>query len=430
MAKKVQVKATQILNHNQVIANSKQLLKEFSKKENFGKTYEIVFCEPDKSNKNIFIGNYTVQELGIVPPTPVPNKNPIVEAGDDVTVIQGATVTLDGKASDDGTITSAEWLEPDGILPTEVNEQELSEKVVMPMLDPDETFRILVFTLVVEDDKGARSEDKTTITVVRDVVKPPVPPIPPVGNELYNSNTIGRWLEQRSFTDFDPLFPKPFVGKSGIILAASGSGKATVDKGIFTLQSGTAGKMTHRRWYLDVPNYSTYSIYGLMFLAENARNHTFQDQSRHNMGGEFWNKFGGFNHLVDLENQKCGLSIELWHDAPKHIEGGKDVDLPKKLSVGQWLFCKHTDQIELKETQDGLERIVHSKSEYDYLDGNGYQLGTKFDYDLSAKDYDFIFNEPLYRQGSSIWFRNNPDGVTQGFSVKDLQVFQLPVIKV
>lgn len=232
---------------------------------------------------------------------------------------------------------------------------------------------------------------------------------------LYNCIKHGKWNQNRTITDYDLLFPKPFRGAGGIILAASGANKKLeIANGIAKF---TAGK-GHPRYYTDIPNYNTYTVYDLMFLSLVTRNHTHQKQSRHNMGGANENRFGGFNHLIDIEGQKCGLKIELWHEATgeNHISG-PTANLPHPIKTNQWVGIKNTDQIK--------GRNVLSKTELDYHTGAGWELGVQKTYDLSGAQYDFIFNEKLYRDVSSEWFRMNPNVDGGGFSVKDYNIFQL-----
>jgi len=229
---------------------------------------------------------------------------------------------------------------------------------------------------------------------------------------IYSSITHGKWNINRTITDFDPQLPKPFQGKQGLIIAASGSNKTlAIQNGIASFSSGKG----HPRYYIDNPNYNTYNVFSLMFLDTNARNFTQQRQSRHNLGGaDPDNCFGGFNHEVDIEGQAVALKIEVSHNSGIHIDGGSK-KLPKELKPNQWLGVKNTDAIQ--------GRNVTSKTELNF--GDGWVEGISKKYDLSNSKYDFIFNAQLYRTSSSEWFRMNPNTTSKGFAIKDLEVFQL-----
>ena len=372
-----------------------------------------VYTQIDGEMKQL-LGKVTYKPDGT--PDPTEDKFPTVDAGENQTVKEGVTVTLDGSAQDDGTITSSQWILPDGIVPTEENEKELIVKFKAPTIPIGQDYLLLSCTLAVEDDKGQPASKQCLITVVKDITQPPVPPIPPAGNSLYNSNTIGRWGENRIVTDFDPLFPQPFVNGKGFSLNASGTNaKAVIENGVLTLSANKG----HKRIYIDSSNYNTFTTGEIRFNDLIVRNSTIQKQSRHNHGGELENKFGGFNHLIDLEGQKCGLKIELWHTGPtpNHIDGGNEVDLPFKIEVGQWVFFKVTDKIN---GRDVLSRTELSQ------DGQNWKLGKEFTYDLKDSKYDFIFNKPLYLQSSATWYRINPnqDG-TKGISLRNIEDFQL-----
>ena len=239
-----------------------------------------------------------------------------------------------------------------------------------------------------------------------------VPDVIPPAGLIYSCITHGKWNINRTITDFDPQLPKPFQGKQGLILAASGSNKKLViENGIATFSSGSG----HPRYYIDNPNYNTYNVFSLMFLDTNARNFTQQRQSRHNLGGaDPDNCFGGFNHEVDIEGQAVALKIEVSHNSGIHIDGGSK-KLPKELKPNQWLGVKNTDAIQ--------GRNVTSKTELNF--GDGWVEGISKKYDLSNSKYDFIFNAQLYRTSSSEWFRMNPNTTSKGFAIKDLEVFQL-----
>ena len=90
------------------------------------------------------------------------NKPPVAKAGQDQTVIEGDTVTLDGSASSDpdGTIVSYEWSEGGNVL----SEDESFEK-------SDFSVGEHTVTLTVTDDEGATGTDNVNV-----IVETPTPP--------------------------------------------------------------------------------------------------------------------------------------------------------------------------------------------------------------------------------------------------------------
>ena len=409
MAGKLILKAKEADNRKK-----KQIYKLKTKDEETVEIYATINSEPERLIMEI---NVPVEDTEPEPPT---DKPPVVEAGDDVEVIQGTTVQLDGTAKDDGEITSISWEAPDGIELTDISEDETNAKFVAPMLLANESFRILQFMLHVEDDKGNHSMDSCLVTVVKEPNVPPVePPVPPSGDLLYDSNTTGKWKgHDRLITgsNHDPLFPRPFVNGKGGILAASGSNaKFDIKDGVATLSANKG----HKRYYIDSSNFSTVTEYELRFNDAICRNHTMQKQSRHNHGGDRENKFGGLNHLTDFENQKCGLKIEVLHGV-EHIDAGDDKPLPFKISLGDWVHVRCTDQ------HLGNREIL-SRTEYS-KDGQDWKLGIEETYRITGDEYAHIFDKDLYLKSSATWYRINPnsDG-TKGISIRNIKDRQLEI---
>lgn len=92
------------------------------------------------------------------------NEPPIVDAGDNFSVNEGSTATLNGNATDsDGSIASYQWLQ---ILGPEVeleNANTASTSFIAPQVSED---TILSFELIVIDNDGAQSSDTLEVSVL------------------------------------------------------------------------------------------------------------------------------------------------------------------------------------------------------------------------------------------------------------------------
>lgn len=109
-------------------------------------------------------------------PTPNPGTNnapnivPTAHAGDDMTVLTGALVTLDGAESEDpdGTITAFNWAQTDGETPVTLKDADASAA----SFTAPEQDGVLIFTLTVTDDDGAESMDEIIVTVLSENLPP------------------------------------------------------------------------------------------------------------------------------------------------------------------------------------------------------------------------------------------------------------------
>ena len=97
-------------------------------------------------------------------PNTIPNSLPIVNAGNDQTVIAGDIVNLSGTANDtDGQISSIGWEQTSNISVTLTNSDSYNATFTAPATNNETN---LVFKLTVTDNDGGMGSDDTNITVL------------------------------------------------------------------------------------------------------------------------------------------------------------------------------------------------------------------------------------------------------------------------
>lgn len=145
-------------------------------------------CDEGKDFGKQFIGTMEVKGLpdqgGSPPPQPDPNKPPVVNAGQDISVKQGTPVTLDGSAVDtDGQLERVEWHQIG--LPSVQLIADSADATNVTFTAPDvpqgQSTLVLEFFIEAFDDKGASATDKIKVTVTTDTPPPPPPPEPTPG---------------------------------------------------------------------------------------------------------------------------------------------------------------------------------------------------------------------------------------------------------
>jgi hypothetical protein len=109
------------------------------------------------------------------------NQEPTANAGPDRTVVEGATVTLNGSSSydGDGTVVSYSWEQTGGGTVSLINASSVQASFTAPDVGPSGT--VLTFELTVTDNGGLQDSD---ICVVNVSWEDDVPPAPPGGFEL------------------------------------------------------------------------------------------------------------------------------------------------------------------------------------------------------------------------------------------------------
>ena len=327
-----------------------------------GHTVDVLIQQPGEMKS--MVGKYTVQGDVAQPPDPV-DKAPVIDAGQDITVVEGAEVTIDGSGKDDGKIVRVEWkFDPELEHHVTLTDDPFELKFHAPELLDTEDAHGYLFRLEVEDDKSNISRDTCLITVTQKGELPPPPPPPPSGKLLYDSNTDGGWNngKKRVVTESEGN-----VGPNGkgLYTAASGDPELLIEgDGVAHLVSGSGGV-------------SNISLKGLC---------------RHQEGGACENRGGGEGIGVshsdwDVKREKC-------HNIHSSIDDG---NLPQALKDYQW----YTLYYSWKHESGGL----HMVAKIDYGDGP-----KKFA-DCVDKNPDAWFNnKELNQKNSYVWIRlNNAD---------------------
>lgn len=124
------------------------------------------------------------------------NRTPLVNAGPDQTVNEGAVVVLQGTASDsDGSLVSTIWSQISGPTVSIANPATLQTSFAAPIVSTDTT---LVFQLTAQDDKGATNSDQVSVRVTP-VNDPPIADAGPDG-KMWEQD-LGRLLGAGSDPD-------------------------------------------------------------------------------------------------------------------------------------------------------------------------------------------------------------------------------------
>lgn len=243
--------------------------------------------------------------------------------------------------------------------------------------------------------------------------QPPTPTPTPIEGLLYDSNTMGLWNngQAREVDDYDPLLPKPYCNGKGFTCEASGHPGVSLDgKGIGTLKADAG----HGRFYVDSINYGAITEYEVRFNDVVVDTHTNQTQARHQEGGAEENRFGGISHMLDRKSSKCGTKLEKFHN--EHISG-KEVSLPQKIAVGQWVKVKNTD------TPNQEKKTIAVKMEIDFQDGGGYKKTLEHLYTgLEA----YMVDKASFMKRSYTWFRIN-NLRTASISLRNIRQYTPPV---
>jgi K319-like protein/PKD domain-containing protein/6-bladed beta-propeller protein/calcineurin-like phosphoesterase family protein/NHL repeat-containing protein len=309
---------------------------------------------------------------GVQPPQEVDAKFPELLAK----AKPGNVFVLDGSASS-GNIVNWSITQTEGPTVNLIdNPKKCSKQFIMPNAK-------VSFTLNVN---SPTKSDSDSITVNPDNDQPQ-----PTGDVLWDSN-----IHLKTGQDFKitGTYKAQTPDSKGIFMAASGSPYLDVKAdGTFYL-TANAG---HGRAYIRAINYNAMMEGECMFPDDFnvVRNSTWRLRSRHNEGGSNENKFGGFGATCEVQEQLAEYATEPYHNVHEN-----DIKKPlaKKIERGKWFKFRY----QVCDSPDGKKVLF--KTEYDYLDGNGWVKVLEGEHP-NPKPY--YMDKALYAKESYAWLRIN-----------------------
>ena len=359
-----------------------------------------VLIDEGKEFAEQFVGDYVIKGLPegpiIIPPVD-PNKPPVVNAGQDVTIKQGLLVTLDGATTDlDGTIERVAWTQIAGptVELTADPADFTNATFTAPNVPADVNSQTFEFLLEAFDDKGAKGMDKMKVTVVKDVIVPPVePPVEPPtsGTLIWGSDRDGHLHNKvkRTITD-----------REGTIhINASGNPVLKVNEdGTFSLVCSSIG---HGRWYFTAPNYDCVLERKARMLSITVDNDSTKVNSRHQYRDEI-------DPQGTDEETQGGLG-NAWHR--------NEVDQKIEVVHGGASACPKTETITIKGSDwyrtrftvkhDDAKKEISQISELEYPIGSGFKK--VLEQNCTAAP-DQFFNKAQIMEWSETWNRLNGKG--------------------
>jgi len=253
----------------------------------------------------------------------------------------GNVFVLDGSASS-GNIVNWSITQTEGPTVSLIdNPKKCSKQFIMPNAK-------VSFTLNVN---SPTKSDSDSITINPDNDQP-------TGDVLWDSNIHLKTGQAYKITS---TYGDQKPDGKGVFMAASGNPRLLVDAdGTFHLEADAG----HGRVYIKARNYNARMEGELMFEDNKIRNTTLRLRSRHNMGGDCLNRFGGFGVTVEREEQLAETSTERCHN--EHSNTVKK-PLAKHIEVGKWLKFKYSCW------SSADKKSINQKLEYDYNDGQGFK---------------------------------------------------------
>lgn len=212
---------------------------------------------------------------------------------------------------------------------------------------------------------------------------------PPVteGTILWNSNTNGKWNGGQKFTVTDKYGD---IGPNGLGYHMEASGDPKVE----VLGNGQADLVCepgHGRFYIAACNFNAALEFEFNFLNAGVDNLSLKLRSRHQMGGDGANRFGGFGCAISLTD--IDFKTEPYHNVH---ENSISKDLAEKLSLNTWYKMRYSCVNAVD------NKSVLFKAELDY--GSGYKTVLVGSH-KSPKAY--YMDKSLYENHSEAWIRMN-----------------------
>lgn len=415
--------------------------------------------------------------------TPLPNNTPIANAGSDQTVRINTQVTLNGTAStdSDGTITSYFWSQTSGSTVNITNAASSVATFTTPTVG-ERVFQLRVIDdkganatdtvrINVIDDSQPTDEAKAVLNLpstanplqnviadasqsIADTVD-----ITETTSEGITFTDLGQWkksfiipnknnfsigiqakaikgtrqsivqksIQVASSSTGDVLWDSnvhlktgqryTVTGKygsqdvdgKGVFMAASGSPRLIVEPdGTFYLEADAG----HGRVYIQAVNYNARMEGECMFPDSIVRNTTWRLRSRHNEGGDCSQRFGGFGATCERAEQLAEYATEPCHNIHENVV---KKPLAKKLEVGKWFKFRYSV------CNSADNKTVKFKTEYDYLDGNGWVTVLTGSHN-SPKAY--YMNEADFKKRSYAWLRINNEK-TGKVAYKNVKIIKL-----
>jgi hypothetical protein len=211
---------------------------------------------------------------------------------------------------------------------------------------------------------------------------------------LYDSNKDGHWDngEKRIVKDSEGNIK---ANGKGLYMAASGKPQLEIQG------NGEAWLVTkpgYGRFYVAACNYNARLEFEFNIMAGSVDNLSTKCRSRHQMGGNCEQKFGGLGTHVSLD--EVGFKAEKCHNIQDQKDA-QDVKLKKKLELNKWYKSKY----EYKDAADG--KSIEYARWLDYGDGNGW---VKVLEGAHKHPLPFYMKKSLYEEQSEFWMRLNGSG--------------------
>jgi len=280
----------------------------------------------------------------------------------------------------------------------------LTDLGIVDILDFNTEFDI---DIMQQFDDGT-PELKHKVVFTPDAINPPIPPEPPVDeNLIYDSNRDGKWNNGKA-RDVEDEDGDVSPNCKGLYMAASGDPVLHIDgKGEAILECDPG----HGRFYVMVNHYNAVLEKEFKIMDSSVDNVSDKLRSNHQEGGDCEDRFGGFGGSISLSD--CGCKIEMCHNEHGDSE---EVDLPKKLEVGKW----YKDRFQIRDSEDG--KSVLATRWIDYGDGNGFK--TVLTHKMTQIE-PYMMDRARYEKKSYFWLRMNNEKKGR-IAFRNVKLFNIP----